>query len=823
MIKIANQKVLKLLAYKSFQANRSRNLIAIIAIALTTILFTTLFTISIGMVETFQNETMRQSGGKAHATLKYLNQEQFDKIQHHPLIETIGCNVFVAMADNQAFLKRHTEIMYSTDEAARMNFSIPSTGKMPREKNEIVADTGTLDLLGVPHQLGQKVQLAYTLKGEKRSHQFVLAGFYKSDKTYPVGQVIVSRPFIDTELAGVVPNYREDYDAAGTIRADIMFKNSRHIEANIQKVITDSGYSINQKDNNSLAYGVNWAYMSTNFEVDPGSIIGFLLAAILILFTGYLIIYNVFQISVIKDIRFYGLLKTIGTTPRQINGIIARQAFFLSLIGIPIGLFIGYLLGNKLLPVIVSISNFSSAGANASPNPVIFLGAAIFALITVFISCRKPGKTAGRVSPVEAVRYTGITVNHKRKDKKTTDGGKLYKMALSNLGRSKKTTVIVVISMSLSLVLLNSMFTISNGFDMDKYLSKFVKTDFLLGHANYFNVVKLFRSEEDALSEKFIAAVSAQEGFERGGRLYYNLEKCNIKVQGKEDYLQLFGLEDYPLTQLDIVAGQLDWEKFQTGHYILEGMSDDDNGKIYWDRSPYKIGDKVMVTTEKGTYEFEIMAKCRMGYSNHVRYYSNYGFYLPSSTFCSIVNHPTVMSYQLDVDDAHIASMEAFVKGYTQNIEPVMNYESKASYAGEFKKLQNMVLLMGGVLSLIIGLIGILNFINSMLTSILARRQEFAMLQSIGMTDRQLHQLLVYEGLFYALATIVTSFVLGIGFSFGIINGIVSKLWFFSYHFMITPLLISYPILIALSILIPFAAYYGVNRQSIVERLREIE
>ncbi len=63
MIKVKNQGVIRKLAWRSFKANRTRNLIAIMAIALTSILFSTLFTISSGMVETFQNETMRQSGG----------------------------------------------------------------------------------------------------------------------------------------------------------------------------------------------------------------------------------------------------------------------------------------------------------------------------------------------------------------------------------------------------------------------------------------------------------------------------------------------------------------------------------------------------------------------------------------------------------------------------------------------------------------------------------------------------------------------------------------------------------------------------------------
>jgi len=356
---------------------------------------------------------------------------------------------------------------------------------------------------------------------------------------------------------------------------------------------------------------------------------------------------------------------------------------------------------------------------------------------------------------------------------------------------------------------------------MDKFVSNFVKTDFLIGQANYFNTLNGFRFEEDALSENFIKEVSAKEGFEDGGRLYYNIHEGTISDNNKEKLLQLFGLEDFPLNQLEIVEGEFDIAKFKSGKYIIEGISDDDNGNIYWNKSHYDIGEKVKITTESGTYEYEVMAKTRMGLNNHVRYWGDYGFYLPAKEFTSIVLNPTVMSYQFNVEETKLSEMNAFVKAYTENVEPAMDYESKDLFVGEFKKMKNTLLTVGGVLSLIIGLIGILNFVNSMLTSIIARRQEFAMLQSIGMTDKQLNKLLIYEGLFYALATIVISLTIGVLFSYFIINGVVSHLWFFSYSFVISPLLWSYPILLILSIIIPFVVYQGVNKHTIVERLRE--
>ena len=77
---------------------------------------------------------------------------------------------------------------------------------------------------------------------------------------------------------------------------------------------------------------------------------------------------------------------------------------------------------------------------------------------------------------------------------------------------------------------------------------------------------------------------------------------------------------------------------------------------------------------------------------------------------------------------------------YTEKEAPEMSYTSKGKRVTEFQGIRNMVLLVGGVLSFIMGLIGILNFINSILTSIIARRREFAVLCSIGMTGGQLRK-----------------------------------------------------------------------------------
>ena len=103
--------------------------------------------------------------------------------------------------------------------------------------------------------------------------------------------------------------------------------------------------------------------------------------------------------SVAADVRFYGMLKMLGTTRRQIRRLIYGQANRLCLIGIPAGLLLGWLLGKKLVPIFLGILE---GNHTVSASSVIFIGSAVFAYLTVLISCLRPARLAGKVSPMEA-------------------------------------------------------------------------------------------------------------------------------------------------------------------------------------------------------------------------------------------------------------------------------------------------------------------------------------------------------------------------------------------------------------------------------------
>lgn len=842
MFNVSNKKAISKLSRESFKGNKTRNIIAIIAIALTAMMFTALFTISGGVIENIQKQTMRQAGGDGMAVVKYITDEEYNNIKDHKLIKEISYNR--AICDdvyNIELIKRRAEVYYMDDIGMKLGFIELSGGHKPKKVNEIIMDTTAIEMLGIKKEVGSKVNLTMNVHNKKVKREFVLCGWWEADPVFNVSIMVTSRSYVDKYIDELYNLYDANGSLTGAINSYIMFDNSFNIEGKLEKVITESGYSLNENDKNFVESNVNWSYMSSNFDPISATIV--ILVILLIVLTGYLIIYNIFQISVINDVRFYGLLKTIGTTSKQIKKIIKKQAFMLSLIGIPIGLIFGYFIGTKFVPIFMSsITNSSGYEYHTSANPIVFLLSGIFTFITVRISTKKPSRIASKISPVETVKYTENASNYKRKKNKK-NSAKISSMARSNLGRNKKKTVIMIISMALSIVLVTVVYSLSISFDMDKYLSTFVDTDFIIGHADYFNYN--YRGPENEVSKSFIEYVNSLDGFEEGGKIYANIRDVEcFSVEDKENKKDfnlaydknhmsaVYGMDNLPLKRLKVIEGEIDYEKLKTGDYILEGVKLDDNHNPIKEDSHFNVGDSVVLHNYKGksnnidkrkytTRKFKIMAKVEMNnYTNTCMSWFEYSYYLPSSVYKTMVENPGVMSYSFNVRDDKEEKAEKVILNYTQNNEKLMNYSSKGTHVREFEDLKNTLIMVGGLLSLVVGIVGILNFFNSMLTSIITRKREFAILQSIGMTNAQLKKMLVYEGFYYVFYVCLFGGIFSIIFSLTVVKALANLFWFTTYKFTVLPIFLMIPLFFIIGLILPFVMSSIVNRQSIVERLR---
>lgn len=290
-----------------------------------------------------------------------------------------------------------------------------------------------------------------------------------------------------------------------------------------------------------------------------------------------------------------------------------------------------------------------------------------------------------------------------------------------------------------------------------------------------------------------------------------------------------YGMDDFFYKKIEVWKGETNLQvikdKMKTGNYLLYAVETDDNNYVNEDAVLHQPGDKVVLTYGDGqTREFEILSLIKSDYYAMTnRMGQKFAYYVPTQVFLEMASDDYLMSYSFDAEDEKEEEIARWMENYTTQIEPLMDYESKLSWLKDFSGLTGLFTLVGGVLTMVIGIIGLLNFMNSVLTGMVTRQQEFAMMEAIGMTRKQLSKMLVLEGLYYALATVCASLLLGSLFSITVIRLLSGGIWFMSYHFVIWPMLVIAPILLLLGILVPEATFRFGKKESVVERLRRAE
>lgn len=874
MIKVSNQNCIRRLSFQAMKAAKTRNIIAIVAIALTTMLFTSLFTIVMSINDGMQQSTFRQVGGYSHATFKYLTKEQYDELKTEERFQEVGLRRFIGMPMEEPFHKSHVEIGYSDANQAHWMYCDPIEGRLPSEGTmEAATDLEVLALLGIEPKLGEKFSISFDVAGVPTTQEFTLCGWWESDPVCPAKMVLIPESRVNDILEETGNTAPASDRQTGAWGLDVMFDSSMHIQKDVDEVLLSHGYELDGTfgDEKYIATGVNWGYTSTQFveNLDASTLIMIVGMIVLIVFTGYLIIYNVFQISVANDIRFYGLLKTIGTTPKQLKRMIRLQAWMLSAIGIPLGLFLGWLIGAKFTPVV--IAQLNGIYNVVSLNAIIFIASAVFSLFTVQLSCNRPGKLAAKVSPIEAVRFT--EGNQIKAKYKKTGKVSVIAMARANLKRNVGKTFVTVVSMSLAVVLFHMTVTGTNGFDMDKYVSKFNCTDFILSDASYFqsNVYSESREVTDAI----VKEIENLDGVQQGARVYRQVstvqefvteEYMHTKMRKWNDedtinaYIDLLekttdgliaeaaklsGMEPLAIEQLHVHEGDVSKLYDKNKRYVAAVYHEDDYGHLIPDSHWAKVGDEITLRyveeyeyydTSTGELEswsmrakkyedvtYEVAAVVTVPHAIGYRYYGSDEFVLSAERFVEDTGTNTIMLYCFNAEDDKEQEIEAYLSDYTTIKNNRMDYESKFTYIAEFESFRSMLVMLGGALSFVVGFVGILNFFNAVLTGIISRKREFTVLQSIGMTGKQLKQMLVCEGLLYAMLAIVASMMIILLSSQLIGPTLEEMLWFFTYHFTLLPVVVIAPLFIVLGCVIPLGVYYGMAKMTIVERLREME
>lgn len=855
MLKNNNNAIIKKLSFRNFKVNKIRNIVSIVAIILTTVLFTSLFTVGYSMLEAFNSYKFMQYGTIAHVQLQDVSNEQINKLKDNELIDvnTLGVVKNIETIRNPELSTQTVNLTIYDENSIKSTPHIEIIdGNLPENKDEIALPTIVLDLLDIPHKIGAEINLDIPklkngdLTGETETFNFKVSGYfeYKVTSVMNLHDVFASEEFY---------NEYKNKNEVGPASVYFNFKDDKNLEKQLQEVLKDiepySGKS-----------SVNPAYLDTqanNISEIIQNILPIILMIILIFFSGYLLIYNIFYISVVKDIQHYGLLKTIGTSPTQIRKLVINQANRLCLIAIPIGLVIGYLLGVVFVPIVGNMLDGLNRSSFENFNIIIFMFASVFSYTTVRISCKKPAKVASNVSPIDAIKYSERDNNIKKKSKKGKKGSKIQKMALANMFRNKKKAILVIVSMSLSCMIFLGVSTILSSSDPEKAGDNILIGDIEIRHGAMWQLndeenpsIPIDESILDDI-KNINGVVSVEKVYEGINRVVYDgyikeellsqeVEKSHkdwaydgeepseiAKIQGAWP-IDVMGISSGELINkmienndagyqgsAEVISGKIDIDKFNKGGYII--INGHENSKI-------KVGDKINLKYLTGRLvedgytenEFEVMAILE-GAKNF-----NMSLFLNENDFKQVEEKDYIQRIIINTDKKqNNKAGEEVSKINEEYNNPYTQVYSKTSLIEEAKTLQMSISVIGMCAVFIIGAIGTLNFINTMITNILVRKKEFAMMEAVGMTKKQLKKMLLLEGLYYALIITISNLTLGsiasvIGFN-------VMKLRYSVYTYPIGAMILCTIAVFLISAIVPVVVYNILTKESIVERIRTNE
>lgn len=869
-----NKAIIKKLANRSFRSNKMRNVIAVIAIALTTFLFTAVLTIGMGAKGTLEYNMAKMMGSFADALVQGLSEEQFKQLKDNSMFEKVGCWIPVEIMTNTN--RRIAEVDYADQTQLEIRMLTPRTGSAPKKANEVLVSANILKDLNIEEKIGADILIEFKARqsGQVYCFDMVVSGIYDTPNEKSES-VIVSKAFLE-ENPGMLSDVAQGRVGCGIYSADVVMRDNYMVKDRISELVRSIG---GDPDNTNTENAVRVA-TNPNISNDSGLIMWLVAGVfgVLFMFCGYLLIYNVFEIAVTNDIRQYGLLRTVGTTSQQVKRLVNRQALYLFLIGTPFGLLFGTLFGRNILPAALQMFAVDYNGGNIEVNTLPYLaiiaGAILFSGLTVYISTRKSVKKASRVSPIEAIRYVEQdTVSVKRK--KTYTGAVIPRMAKANLQRNKRRTAFIVISLTLSIVLLNSVFVFSGSFNEDAYIEKQTRSDFVVYSPS---IQAAFGNEfghNSAVPKTAVEEIEQQPGVMNEVRLYRNtFEDDHIACDWGDSFLidntdkyayvlpdslnlgwtedrehtaaltadnlplgNVFGFSENLLNKMDIIEGETDLsvlkEKLWNGNNVILVADYDDKGNLKGGSdSPQYLGLSVGDTIqfyENGTptEEFTVIAKAVVtvneisltgGGTNITTDIGGPTIYMSENKFKEIYETSTLYGFLFDVEEQYQQGMETHLAQDTD-----IAYTSISTLKATVSGVKNVVLLIGGMIGAVFALVGLINFINLVMTNIITRRHEFATMQSIGMTNRQLRKMMISESFSYVLLAGIVGTLAAGALGMTLVRAFVEKgptSLMMSFQMTLLPALMMLVLFVALAFIVPVVALRFFNNRSIVERLR---
>jgi len=845
-----NKDVIKRVEKGMMKANRTRNIFAIVAVALTTFMITTVFSLGINYKENMELMGVRTSGTNANVSLAMPTNEQEKEIRDLDYVDTVGTQYMIGSVagKNEADRDLAIAMQYydNTEWEKHYKEAISNiNGSYPKKENEIMLSEDALSQLGIKKpKLDMEIPLSYVSKDGEQKDTFTLSGWFRS--------------YTGTGMAFLSENYCQEhgYTMQNSGVLSISLDNPKDNFYDIQDDIT---LNENQTFQGSVAMS------SSNGSVYAMMI----LLVFFIIGSGYLLIYNVLYISISRDTRFYGLIKTLGTTEKQIKTLVKRQAVTFACIGIPIGVILAGVLSFGIVPVLLENafdSGKSIMDAEMFFHPSIFILSILFSALTVWISCNAPAKVAGKISPIEALRYQNFA-STKTKSRNSTNGGKLHVMAYHNVFRDKKRAILVFMSLFMGITMILGVNGIMGSMKVENFIDKYMDYNFEYTDVQ-FEQPEQPNQEVPQFDEQFVEQIRQVEGVEHvdvqktvwagidfeetvlGDFMKIRYEDSRYKSEGQSYQEMVADLKEYAdagdygcyITTLDEKALEeynaehpdtpIDVEAFKRGETAISGMDTEYNAP-----NTALVGKTVSLTADSSdgkATDFLIDGSFYFGdYENNLS--EGIGrrkdihivpeiIYVSEAGMERLTKTPIISGIGIDIKDMNqveqIDSELQILNGTLTKTE--WNYKSPLGMMDEFNQMFYSMNLLGNGAAVLLIVVGLINFINVMLTGVVARKNEFAVMESIGTSKKQIQKILTLEGSIYALVTTALIMTLGNAFLLLVADAVPHMADYakFEYPFALVICLIFAIFIICLSV--PAIVYRAVSKETVIERLHDL-
>ena len=816
----SQQTAVQVISQRSFRAGRTSNRLIAAAAIIVVILITATCSVFFNLQSFSALQNLKGYGTTADVIFSNPSAGQLDQLEESDLVrKPLYVSYKLGRLIGNPGQSGLSVDLYAVDQWDTWSSPLVDDfqGHYPAEANEVMMSTWLLKRFGIEPVIGTEITLSVGWDDcdAVQEETFYLSGLY-TDTSY-INAAAKQQVFLSTKALS-------QHDMPATI-VGFSFS-SGSVQKNLNKITEQLDLTEQQS--------------VTALSGRQMSLRDIALALVVILFfmvDGFLIIYNINSISVTKDVQFYGLLKTLGISPRQLKRVIYYRMGRVLLLALPVGLLLGCVMTQWIVPLLLGdlLEGFTQADFHWT-IPVV---SALFSCGMIFVSFSMTARKVLSISPMAALRYTEEGI--RRKTSRSTDHATLPWMGLKNAFRHPVKAFFVIGTFFLSSVTFLLCMTVLNGLSVDEYVNFNTAHDIAL--YNHMSRASFSPQEEQSFTSEIMTQLRQMEGVETFGitKVVPIYEQYSEEVYGdwyqiKSDFEKSSGMEptdpqvwiDSPSAAFwsllvgvdsDVIDAYnqsaetpVDIDAFERGEFLL---TTDMNG------SGLHQGDMITFFVMDTDQEFQLPIGGQIPLERD-------GMNGGAAPWLVVSNHvidqyrpdAIIYSIKIDNDPAYAQNILDQVKSLTEHT-PAISRTSKIELAESLAEAKSSLSRLSAFLTIVLFSIGILNFINTMSANILNRQKEFAAMESVGATRRQVRRMIVWEGFWYFATTMFFSLTVGSAADILLFAAIQNSLGFGSFHYPAVPFALYMLLALALCGAIPAAIYQKTGNSSIVQRLRE--